>query len=142
VSKKQEEEYLGRLIIVLGVIRFLLLQGLAFRGHDECTSSINRGNFLEMLEWYKMKDSGATKLFDSTPKNCMLTSREIQKQICEACAEETKKAILAEIGDKKFVIIIDEAQDTSIKEQMALILRLVNAVVITFFYKESDGNLY
>lgn len=126
MSKKQEEEYLGRLIIVLGVIRFLLLQGLAFRGHDECTSSNNRGNFLEMLELYKMKDSGATKLFDSTPKNCMLTSLEIQKQICEACAEETKKAILAEIGDKKFAIIIDEARDTSIKEQMALILRFVN----------------
>jgi hypothetical protein len=89
-----------------------------------------------------MKDSGATKLFGSTPKNCMLTSLEIQKKICEACAEETKKAILAEIGDMKFAIIIDEARDTSIKEQMALILRLVNAVVITIFYKESDGNLY
>jgi hypothetical protein len=109
VSRKQEEEYLRCLIIVLGVIRFLLLQGLAFRGHDECTSSNNRGNFLEMFEWYKMKDSSAKKLFDSTPKNCMLTSPEIQNQICEACAEETKKVILAEIGDKKFAIIIDEA---------------------------------
>jgi hypothetical protein len=67
VSKKQEE-YLGRLIIVLGVIRFFLLQGLAFCGHDECTSSNNRGNFLEMFQWYKMKDSSAKKLFDSTPK--------------------------------------------------------------------------
>ena len=56
-----------------------------------------------------MKDSSAKKLFDSTPKNCMLTSPEIQKQICEACAEETKKVILAEIRDKKFAIIIDEA---------------------------------
>jgi hypothetical protein len=57
-----------------------------------------------MFEWYKMKDSSAKKLFDSTPKNCMLTSPEIQKQICEACAEETKKVILAEIRDKKFAI--------------------------------------
>jgi hypothetical protein len=39
----------------------------------------------------------------------MLTSREIQKQICQAYAEETKKVILAKIRDKKFAIIIDEA---------------------------------
>ncbi|KAL5655295.1 hypothetical protein ACJX0J_034614, partial [Zea mays] len=39
VSKKQEE-YLGHLIIVLGVIKFILLKGLAFHGHDE-------GNFFE-----------------------------------------------------------------------------------------------
>jgi hypothetical protein len=128
LSKKQEEEYLVRLIIVLGGIRFLLLQGLAFRGHDECTSSNNRYNFLEMLEWYKMKDSSAKKLFESTPKNCTLTSPDIQKQNCEACAEETKKVILAEIGD----IIIDEARDTSIKEQTALILRPVIAVIYKF----------
>jgi hypothetical protein len=83
-------------IIVLGGIRFLLLQGLVFCGHDECTSSNNRGNLLEMLQWYKMKDSSAKKLFESTPKNCMLTSPEIQKQICEACAEETKKVIVGE----------------------------------------------
>jgi hypothetical protein len=55
-----------------------------------------------------MKDSSAKILFDSTPKICMLTSPDIQKQICEACAEETKKVILAEIRDKKFAIIIDK----------------------------------
>jgi len=34
-SKKKEEEYLGRVTIILGVVRFILLQALAFRGHDE-----------------------------------------------------------------------------------------------------------
>ena len=52
-TKKMEEEYLARVTIILGVVRFLLLQALAFRGHDESTSSKNKGNFLEMIEWYK-----------------------------------------------------------------------------------------
>ena len=36
-SNKKEEEYKARLLIILGVIKFLLLQGLAFRGHDDST---------------------------------------------------------------------------------------------------------
>lgn len=48
-DKKKEEEYLGRLTIMLSVVRFLLLQALAFRGHDESAISKNRGNFLEMV---------------------------------------------------------------------------------------------
>ena len=52
-SDKEEEEYLGRLTIMLGVVRFLLLQALAFRGHDESANSNNKGNFLEMVQWYK-----------------------------------------------------------------------------------------
>ena len=55
-GKKMEEEYKGRLLVILGVVRFLLLQALAFRGHDESSTSSNKGNFLELLHWYKDKD--------------------------------------------------------------------------------------
>jgi hypothetical protein len=41
---------------MLGIARFLLLQALAFHGHDESKISSNKGNFLEMLEWYRKKD--------------------------------------------------------------------------------------
>jgi len=34
--------------------------------------------------------------------------------------------IMDEIGDKKFSVLIDESRDVSIKEQMAVILRLVD----------------
>jgi hypothetical protein len=26
---------------------------MVFRGHDESSSSLNKGNFLEMIDWYK-----------------------------------------------------------------------------------------
>ena len=48
-SKKHEEEYLNRITIMLSIVRFLLLQALAFRGHDESSTSCNKGNFLEFV---------------------------------------------------------------------------------------------
>jgi hypothetical protein len=44
-GKKNELEHKGHLVVVLAIIRFLLLQGLAFRGHDESASSTNKGVF-------------------------------------------------------------------------------------------------
>ncbi|XP_066354932.1 uncharacterized protein [Miscanthus floridulus] len=122
-GKKSEEEYRGRLLIILGVIRFLLLQAHAFRGHDESSSSSNKGNFLEMVEWYKAKDKNAATLL----RHNQMTSPEIQKDMCRACADLTTKAILTDLGDRPFAILVDEARDASIKEQMVVVLRYVNA---------------
>ena len=39
---------------------------------------------------------------------------------------QTKKAIREEIGDAKFCLIVDEARDESMKEQMAIVIRFVD----------------
>jgi hypothetical protein len=49
-STEDEEKYKARITIMLGIVIFLLLQALAFRGHDESATSSNKGNFLEMLD--------------------------------------------------------------------------------------------
>ncbi|XP_027062714.1 uncharacterized protein [Coffea arabica] len=51
-GREIDNAYRTRLTAALDVTRFLLKQGLAFRGNDESTSSSNRGNFLELFEWY------------------------------------------------------------------------------------------
>ncbi|KAH7690448.1 Ribonuclease H-like protein [Dioscorea alata] len=108
-GRKMEIVYRARFTAVSRVIRFLLLQGLAFRGHDESSSSKNRGNFLEML-------------------NCYGTEVESvgRKELVRACAEETTLTIIDEIGDNNFSILLDESHDKSIKEQMVVIVRFVN----------------
>ncbi|WVZ50939.1 hypothetical protein U9M48_002142, partial [Paspalum notatum var. saurae] len=126
-EKTGEEIYKGRLIIILGVVRFLLLQAHAFCGHDESANSSNKGNFLEMIEWYKGKDENAARLLGIAGKNHTMTSPKIQKDLCKACGEQTAKAIVKDIGDRYFAILVDEARDASIKEQMALIVRYVDA---------------
>jgi hypothetical protein len=120
-GKKSEWEHKGRLTVVLGIIRFLLLQALAFRGHDESASSTNQGVFKELLKWYKNKNKNVASLLSGS----QMTSPDIQKEICQACAEQTTKAIISDLGDRRFAILVDEARDASIKEQMAFVLRCV-----------------
>ncbi|XP_039143711.1 zinc finger MYM-type protein 1-like [Dioscorea cayenensis subsp. rotundata] len=83
-------------MVVLDVMNFLVKQGLPFRGHDESLSSLNKGNFLELLEWYSLRNDKITW------------------------------AIVDDIRDKYFSLMIDEARDVSVKKQMGVILRYVN----------------
>jgi hypothetical protein len=61
-SKKHEEEYLNRITIMLSIVRFLLLQAPAFRGHNESSTSCNKGNFLEFVDWFR-KSSKVVQTF-------------------------------------------------------------------------------
>ena len=60
------------------------------------------------------------------PKNCKLTHHEIQKDIVNAIARETSKAIIKDLDNGFFSILVDESHDISVKEQMTLVLRYVN----------------
>ena len=60
------------------------------------------------------------------PKNCKLTHHEIQKDIVNAIVRETSKAIIKDLDNGFFSILVDESRDISVKEQMTLVLRYVN----------------
>jgi hypothetical protein len=54
IEKWSDEDlclYKKMLTYSLRCIKFLLHQGLAFRGHDESDESSNRGNFIELLKF-------------------------------------------------------------------------------------------
>ncbi|XP_039123461.1 uncharacterized protein LOC120260083 [Dioscorea cayenensis subsp. rotundata] len=126
-----EIDYCSRLTAVLDVVRILLLQGLAFRNHDESSSSKNKVNFLEILNWYaKRVEEVGNVINKNAPGNNQLTSPMIQKQLVNTCAAKTTLAIINEIGDSNFSLMVDESWDKSIKEQMAVILRFVNKQVL------------
>ena len=48
-SNQTQADYLLRLTVSVDCIRFLLRQGLTFRGHYESEESINKRNFIELL---------------------------------------------------------------------------------------------
>ncbi|XP_039815744.1 zinc finger MYM-type protein 1-like [Panicum virgatum] len=126
-SITSEQQYEIRVNAALDIARFLIAQGHAFHGHDESSSSLNKGNFLEMLDWYKKKNNEVRVAFDELcPKNARMTSSEIQKDLTQSCALEISKVIKEEIGGNLFSILIDESRDISIAEQMAVIVRFVN----------------
>ncbi|XP_070029585.1 uncharacterized protein [Nicotiana sylvestris] len=102
-------------------------QGLSFRGHDESDSSKNKGLFLGLLEWFAKRLPEVDRvILKHAPKNDMMTSPKIQKDIVSACAQETVKAIINDLDGDYFGILVDESKDISQHEQMALVLRYVD----------------
>ena len=66
-------------------------------------------------------------ILGNAPGNNSLISPDIQKDIAQACAMETLDLIMADVGDSLFSILVDECRDSSNKEQLAIVLRYVNA---------------
>ncbi|XP_059310040.1 uncharacterized protein LOC132061202 [Lycium ferocissimum] len=98
-----KHEYWLRLTASIDVVRLLVNQGFAFRGHDESKSSLNRGNFLEILSWYaKHCDKIHDYVLEHAPQNDRMTSPMIQKDIVTACKIETIKAIIEELNGDYF----------------------------------------
>ncbi|CAK8541280.1 unnamed protein product [Lathyrus sativus] len=98
----------------------------AFCGHDESSTSLNKGNFREMIDWVKSQNEQVRDAFDRGGKNCTMTCGGIQKELAICCAHEVTKVIMEELGDRQFSMLIDESRDISIKEQMAVMLRFLN----------------
>ena len=130
-SKESEELYKIRLTSSLHCARFLISQGLAFRGHNESLGSINKGNFKEMVDWYKVKDEKVKHAYERGGNSKMI-SPKIQKDLSKCCAQEVTKVIMGEIGDKNFSILIDESRDISVKEQMAVMLRYISILLHSY----------
>ncbi|ESR50288.1 hypothetical protein CICLE_v10033576mg, partial [Citrus x clementina] len=126
-SEKTQSEYETRLNAVVDCIRFLLNQGLAFRGYDESDGSSNRGNFLELLHFLADHNEDINAVtFKNTPLNLQMMSPNIQKHIVSCVATETTNAIIREMDGTLFSILIDESRDISTKEQMVVVLRYVD----------------
>ncbi|XP_060210798.1 uncharacterized protein LOC132637777 [Lycium barbarum] len=122
-----KHEYRFRLTASVDVVRLLLNQELAFRGHDESKSSLSRVNFLETLSWYFERcDTIKDFVLKHAPQNDQMTSPMIQKEIVTACKIETIKTILEELNGDYFSLLVDESFDVSHKEQMAIVLRYVD----------------
>ncbi|XP_050248963.1 uncharacterized protein LOC126696235 [Quercus robur] len=111
--------YLGKMLISKE-------EGLAFRGHDESQGSSDKGNFLELVQFLGDHNESINEVLQKVLKNCKLTHPDIQKDIVNAIARETSKAIIKDLDNGFFSILVDESRDISVKEQMALILRYVN----------------
>ncbi|CAN1825168.1 Zinc finger MYM-type protein 1 [Linum perenne] len=126
-SDEAKKDYRTRLEASLNCIKFLLHNGLPFRGHDESEFSSNKGYFSELLEFHaRDRDSIQCVVLENAPQNQRMTSPDIQKDIVHAIASAITKAIIKDLENDFFCILVDEARDVSIKEQMAIVLRFVD----------------
>ncbi|XP_022008264.1 zinc finger MYM-type protein 1-like [Helianthus annuus] len=130
-TSKEKREYRLRLSASTLLGKRLLNGGLAFRGHDESKDSLNKGNFLELLELMgEMNEELAKVILENAPANNQMTSPKIQADIKHCYVQEVIKQILEELGDDVFSLLVDESCDVSKKEQMAVVIRFVDKVGI------------
>ncbi|KAM3315759.1 hypothetical protein ACQJBY_034095 [Aegilops geniculata] len=124
ITKKQNHI---RLNTSVESVRYLLHQGLAFRGNDESEDSKNKGNFRELVQTLANQNEDVRKVvLQNAPQNCKWVCPDIQKELVSYFAKITLDSILEEIGGDVFSLLIDEASDVSDKEQMAVVLRYVD----------------
>ncbi|XP_031280059.1 zinc finger MYM-type protein 1-like [Pistacia vera] len=130
LSKQSDQvrtEYRTCLTASIVCVRFLLHQGLAFRGHDETKDSKKQGNFLRFLHFLaRHNEHFKSVVLKNALGNLKLIAPVIQKDILNVAANETTKAIISDLGDDIFSILIDESRDVSIKEGMAIAIRYVD----------------
>jgi hypothetical protein len=127
---KSQSDYQTRLNASIECARFLLHQGLPFRGHDECECSSNQGNYLELLHFLSKNNEAIKRVtFSEDPKHNKLISPDIQKDITQATAENITNMIIKDLDDSLFSILNDESRDISIKEQMTVIEGLENGEI-------------
>jgi hypothetical protein len=59
-------------------------------------------------------------------ENHQMIAKAIQKDIANAAVSTTLDAILKDLGESSFAILVDEFCDISIKEQLAIVLHYVD----------------
>lgn len=71
-------EYRTRIHASIESIRYLLIQGLTFRGHDESCKARNQGNFLELIRFLSNNsDEIKSVVLKNASENHKLTSPDI-----------------------------------------------------------------
>ena len=104
----------------------MLVRAFLLRGHDESSTSSNKGNYVEILELIPSVMPELGRQFRSLPNNAKYTSKVVQNDLLKAAADVVLKQITDEIKDAEgFAVIADKARDVS-KEQLSLCLRYVN----------------
>jgi hypothetical protein len=110
---------------LIHVICFLGKQEIAFRGHNEDSSSINKGNYLELLDLLSREEQLLREHFMS---NSVFkgTSSDIQNDLISCITSVLKTKISNELQKANFISIqADETTDVSCKSQMSIIFRYV-----------------
>ncbi|XP_028069251.1 zinc finger MYM-type protein 1-like [Camellia sinensis] len=98
-----------------------------FREHDESENLSNQGNFIEFLKFLTDHNEDVKVVtLSNAPQNLKLTSPDIRKNIVNVAAFETINVIIRDLSDTFFSVLIDEARNISIKEQMADVIQYVD----------------
>lgn len=141
MEKKKWKDILHRL---LDITLFIAKQNLAFRDHNEDESSLNKGNFLEMVEILSKYDTVLKEHLMRLKRNtCKIKasvsylSPKTQNKFIHVLANHVKEKLVMDIKSARyFGIMFDSTPDTSHIDQMSEVIRYVKIQNRNFEVKE------
>lgn len=130
VAKFNENVRMNRQLMKLPIdaVLFLSKQELSFRGHDEKVTSVNRGNFKELLHLLVQNSPVDTKQqYEKVRTFFSADSKTIQNELISCIADHIKETIDNEIKEAEFFSLqVDDTTDISQKSQCSVIVRFVS----------------
>lgn len=103
---------------------YTAFQGIAQRGDDEKESSLNRGNFIELLTLLEDFSDDLKEKRQLLPKNSTYISPKIQNEIFTIFNQMIRDQISDELQRcQYFAIMVDETKDITKIEQVSVVLR-------------------
>lgn len=122
ISLVKENRYY--ISVIAEILLFTACQNIAQRGDDEGAESLNRGNFLELLELCARRDTRFKAKIDVLPKNAKYTHHTIQNDLFYVMSKLVLETIAKEVKEAKyFAILADETKDISKTEQLSIMVR-------------------
>lgn len=116
---------------VAEILLFTACQNIAQRGHDESESSLNKGNFIELLNLCAKRDVRLKNKIECLPKNAKYIHHSIQNQLFSVMSQLVLLSISNEIKEcKYFAILADETKDVSKTEQVSIMVRYFHKNII------------
>lgn len=117
----ENREYLR---CILETLLYCSKQGIAIRGHDEESESLNKGNFLELLT-LRAKDNNIIKRFYmEKEKTFNYVHHSYLNMFLNYMSDYVLQSITSEIQSAKlFSVLIDETQDLGRHEQVSVFIR-------------------
>ncbi|QQP56874.1 Zinc finger MYM-type protein 1 [Caligus rogercresseyi] len=119
-NRRQQQETAQRALMkVFKSLRFLLRQGLSFRGH-----TAEEGNFQQLLNVFRDDDEGLDRYLK---RSISFTSPQAQEKMMQMFGADIVRTLAAQIAkDGPFGVMVDGTQDITGVEQEAICFRHVD----------------
>ena len=109
-------------------------QKIALRGHHEGEESMNRGNYLEILNLVAHHDPVINERLMNGPKYAKYTSPEIQNSLIHIMGVMVQESMCSSVRKAGvFSILADDTKDCGKREQLAIVLRYVDMEKVKLF---------
>ena len=134
IDSQSKEDCSRHRRILMTFVRVLLVcakQEIGSRGHRENSASLNKGNFLEIIDLLKMENPALAAEVAKLPKNALYTHHSTQNELIEICEELSLQKIKREVQNSScFAVMADETRDKGGSEQLSVCVRFVRGAQI------------